>query len=258
MPPDLTAAKTVDREIENLNDLPEEVRTHTIEDLILRIRGQPNRYAAPLAYNLAVSATEATAPDTLQQVTTVLVDAIQKLLPKDREDSQYKMLAELARYHHMQVSLDDPRYASEISKLEANDQHCSEADFTLTDVQERKWNLRSLRGKVVLVNFFATWCPPCRREIPDLREIYGRFRDRGLVILAITDEEVSKVKPFLAQQEVTYPVLLDPGQRIRGLFPVDGFPESIVYDREGHFVATAMDRSTMSGFLDMLERAGLH
>ena len=68
------------------------------------------------------------------------------------------MLAELARYYHMEVSLDDPRYTAAISKLQADDQHRNDSDFTLTDVQERKWNLKSLRGKVVLVNFWATWC----------------------------------------------------------------------------------------------------
>jgi peroxiredoxin len=168
------------------------------------------------------------------------------------------MLAKLARYYHMQVSLNDPRYAAEISKLEADDQHRSTADFTLRDVQGQEWSLKSLRGKVVLVNFWATWCPPCRRELPDLSVLYERFRDHGFLILAITDEEVSKVKPFLAQQKVSYPVLFDLGHKVKDLFGIDGIPQSLVYDREGHLMAQAIDRPSMRGFLDMLAQAGLH
>ena len=256
-PPALAVAKAMDQEIEKLSDLPDEVRARSIKDLVVRIRQQPKAYAVALAYNLAIAATEATDPETLQEVTTILIEAVQKSPSEYRDDSQYTMLAKLARYYHMQVTLNDPRYAAEISKLQADDQHRSAADFTLTDVQGREWNLRNLRGKVVLVNFWATWCPPCRRELPDLGLLYERFRDRGFVILAVTDEEMSKVKPFLSQQKVSYPVLLDSGHKVRDFFGIDGIPQTLVYDREGHLVAQAIDRPAMRGFLDMLAQAGL-
>ena len=60
--------------------------------------------------------------------------------------------------------------------------------------RERVGRLKSLPGKVVLVNFWATWCPPCRKEMPDLDALYRRFKDQGFVILAISDEEADKVK----------------------------------------------------------------
>jgi peroxiredoxin len=167
------------------------------------------------------------------------------------------MLAQLARYYHVGVSLDDPRYAAEIAKLEADDQQRSSADFTLTDVHGRNWSLTALRGKVVLVTFWATWCPPCRKEVPDLSKLYQRFSSRGLVILAITDEEVSKVEPFLSGQRVDYPVLLDPVLKVKKLFRVEGIPQSFVYDRKGRLVAQAIDRLSLEGFLEMLESAGL-
>jgi peroxiredoxin len=256
-PSSLAVAKAIDQEILKLRDLPDDVRAHAIKDLALRIRQQPQRYAVALAFNLVIDGTEAGGRDTLQEVATTLADALRKSPTQDIGDPAYRMLAELARYYHVEVSLDDPRYTAAISKLRADDQHRSEADFTLTDVQEQKWNLKSLRGKVVLVNFWATWCPPCRREIPDLDALYKRFRDQGLVILAITDEEASIVRPFISQQKVSYPVLLDPGQKVKELFRVDGIPKSFVYDREERLVGQAIDRPTMQGFLEMLAQAGL-
>jgi thiol-disulfide isomerase/thioredoxin len=256
-PSSLAVAKAIDQEILKLRDLPDDVRARAIKDLALRIRQQPQRYAVALASNLAIDGTEAGGRDTLQEVATTLADALRKSPTQDIGDRAYRMLAELARYYHVEVSLDDPRYTAAIFKLRADDQHRSEADFTLTDVQEQKWNLKSLRGKVVLVNFWATWCPPCRREIPDLDALYKRFRDQGLVILAITDEEASIVRPFISQQKVSYPVLLDRGQKVKELFRVDGIPESFVYDREERLVAQAIDRPTMQGFLEMLAQAGL-
>jgi len=255
-PSDLTVAKAIDQDILKLKDLPDDARVHAIKDLVRRISQQPKGYAVALATNLAIDGIEASGYDTLQEVTTTLVDALRNS-PQNAGDPAYRMLAELARYYHMQVSLDDPQYTAAISKLQADDQHRSEADFTLTDVQEQKWNLRHLRGKVVLINFWATWCPPCRREISDLDALYKRFRDQGLVILAITDEEASIVKPFLSEQKVSYPVLLDPDHKVKELFRVDGIPENFVYDRKGHLVAQTIDRPTMQGFLGMLGQAGL-
>jgi thiol-disulfide isomerase/thioredoxin len=252
----LAVAKAIDQEILKLRDLPEDVRARAIRDLAFRIRRQPKRYAVALASNLAIEATEASGRDTLQEVTTTLADALRES-PRDTGDRAYGMLAELARYDHMQVSLDHPRYMAAVSKLQADDQHRSQADFTLTDIQKQKWNLKSLRGKVVLVNFWATWCPPCRREIPDLDALYKRFREHGFVILAITGEEASTVRPFLSQLKVSYPVLLDPGQKVKELFRVDGVPKSFVFDRKGRLVAQDIDRPTMQGFLEMLGQAGL-
>ena len=110
---------------------------------------------------------------------------------------------------------------------------------------------------VVLVNFWATWCPPCRKEMPDLEALYKNFQDRGLVILAISDEEASKVTPFLAERNITYPVLLD-GGKIHQLFQVEGIPKSFVYDRDGKLVAQSVDMRTRKQFLEMLALAGLH
>ncbi len=114
-----------------------------------------------------------------------------------------------------------------------------------------------LRGKVVLVNFWATWCPPCRKEMPDLETLYKQFKDQGLVILAISDEDESKVTPFVAEQRVTYPILLDPGRKVNELFQIEGIPKTFVYDRSGKLVAQSIDMRTRRQFLEMLAQAGL-
>ena len=96
----------------------------------------------------------------------------------------------------MQATSDNPQFAEAMAKLEADDAKRQSADFTLTDLQGKAWHLQELRGKVVLVNFWATWCPPCRKEMPDLDALYGKFKDQGFVVLAISDEEAAKVSPY--------------------------------------------------------------
>jgi peroxiredoxin len=144
-----------------------------------------------------------------------------------------------------------------MSKLEADNERRQQADFTLTELSGKMWTLKELRGKVVLVNFWATWCPPCRKEMPDLETLYKQFKDQGLVILAISDEDAGKVKPFVAEQKVTYPILLDPGRRVNELFRIEGIPKTFVYDRGGKLVAQSIDMRTKRQFLEMLSQAGL-
>ena len=118
--------------------------------------------------------------------------------------------------------------------------------------------LKDLAGKVVLVNFWATWCPPCQKEIPALESLYRQLKDQGLVILAISDEDEKKVKPFIENRNVTYPILLDHGRKVNDLFQVEGIPKSFVYDRSGKLVAQSIDMRTQQQFLEMLSQADLH
>ena len=180
-------------------------------------------------------------------------------VPADKGEpaDPYVELAQLVRYEHVQASLDDPQFAQAASALAAEDERRQHIDFTLTDLDGQAWNLKSLHGKVVLVNFWATWCPPCRKEMPDLDALYKRFKDQGFVILGISDEDASKVKPFIAQQNYSYPILLDPGDKVNKLFEFDGIPRTFIYDRDGRLAAQSIDMRTQKQFLAMLAQAGL-
>jgi peroxiredoxin len=157
----------------------------------------------------------------------------------------------------MQAASDNPQFAAAMAKLEADDAKRQNADFTLTDLQGKPWHLQDLKGKVVLVNFWATWCPPCRKEMPDLDALYNKFKDQGFVVLAISDEESAKVTPYIAEHKISYPVMLDPGRKVNDAFIVEGIPKSFVYDRSGKLVAQSIDMRTKTQFLGMLAQAGL-
>jgi peroxiredoxin len=93
--------------------------------------------------------------------------------------------------------------------------------------------------------------------MPDLEALYQQFKEQGLVILAISDEDAVKVRPFIAQHRVTYPILLDPGRKVNELFQIEGIPKTFVYDRNGKLVAQSIDMRTRRQFLEMLAQAGL-
>jgi peroxiredoxin len=253
--------------LHGLRGLPDDVRTATTKDMALKIRQLPvvpNKLR--LANGLANLFTEGDfGHDTLQEVTTTLALALQEQpVPAAKNGGPaepHAELAALARYDHMQTAplsaSDTPQLAAALAQLEAEDQHRQQADFAQTDLQGKTWGLKDLRGKVVLVNFWATWCPPCRKEMPDLNTLYQKFQGQGLVILAISDEDAGKVKPFVAERNISYPILLDPGRKVNDLFGVQGIPKSFVYDRDGRLVAQSIDMRTQRQFLEMLGLAGL-
>jgi len=266
--PELTAReKSIVEVISGLRKLDDDVRARTTRDLALQIRQLPiTPTKVTVALDLATISTEGDfGRDTLQQVTTTLESALRERPIPVASDAKknssppgpYVALAQLMRYEHMQASLNDPQLTAAMALLEAADVKRQQIDFTLTDLSGKKWNLKSLRGKVVLVNFWATWCPPCRKEMPDLQALYDRFKDQGFVILAISDEKSSTVKPFLSERHISYPVMLDRGDKVNTLFQVVGIPKSFVYNREGKMVSQSIDMRTERQFLEMLAAAGL-
>lgn len=254
--------KPIVDQLRGLRELPDDVRARTTKELAVQIRRLPSTpHKLRLADSLANLSTEGDfGHDTLQEVANTLAAALRER-PAPEEKGQpaapYVELAELVRYEHVQVSVDDPEFAAAVSELETDDRSRQDADFTLADLEGRPWTLKQLSGKVVLVNFWATWCPPCRKEMPDLEALYTRFKDRGLVILAISDEEAGKVKPFIAERGITYPILLDPARRANKLFRIEGIPKTFIYDRTGKLVAESIDMRTQKQFLGMLAQAGL-
>jgi peroxiredoxin len=254
--------KPIAEQLRGLRNLDDTARVRTTKDLALQIRQLPvvpNKLQ--LAGALAGLSTEGDfGKDTLQEVTTTLAMALREQPPSGKPgepDSLYMELASLVRYEHMQATSDDSQFSAAMAKLEADDAKRQNVDFTLTDLQGKPWHLRDLRGKVVLVNFWATWCPPCRKEMPDLDALYQKFKDQGFVVLAISDEEAAKVSPFVSERKISYPILLDPERKINDLFQVEGIPVSFVYDRSGKMVAQSIDMRTRNQFLEMLAQAGV-
>jgi len=255
--------KPIIEQIRTLRSVPDNQRGAVTKDLAIKIRQlpiTPNKLR--LASGLANLSTEGDfGHDTLQEVATTLAEALREQPQPDKDGqpaSAYMTLAQLVRYEHVQTTLETPALAQATRNLEAADQLRQQANFTLRDLDGHPWTLKDLRGKVVVVNFWATWCPPCRKEMPDLQALYEEFKGQGLVILAVSYEDVDKVKPFIADRKITYPVLLDPDRNVNKEFQIEGIPKSFVYDRNGKLVSQSIDMRTRNQFLQMLGQAGLH
>ncbi len=108
------------------------------------------------------------------------------------------------------------------------------ADFTLTDLDGRTQSLSEYRGKIVLLNFWATWCKPCTTEMPAMQAAYDRLREKGFVVLAVNElEDDEKVRAHIREYKHTFPVLMDRENRVANLYGVYGLPVSVFIDEQG-------------------------
>ncbi len=116
-------------------------------------------------------------------------------------------------------------------------------DFTLKNLEGQEVSLKDLRGKLVFLNFWATWCGPCRIEKPTLEKLYQEFKDKGLVILAVSIDQgdsIQLVRSYMEEHKLSYGSLLDPENAVGKMYAVRGIPVTYLIDGEGTIIGAAM------------------
>lgn len=110
-------------------------------------------------------------------------------------------------------------------------------DFELEDLNGKKVQMSDFKGKVIFLNFWATWCGPCRSEMPSMEKLYNALKNKGLVMLAINlQEDKKKVAAFMNSNKLTFPVLLDTTGKIGSIYGARNIPTTYLFDKSGFAV----------------------
>jgi len=115
-------------------------------------------------------------------------------------------------------------------------------DFSLKDLDGRKVGLKQFKGKVIFLNFWATWCSPCKEEMPGLEALHQKFREKSfdLLTISVDYEGLKPVQEFINKHHYTFPVLLDPNGVVLDLFQVTAIPTTFIIDKKGRMVGKAV------------------
>jgi len=141
-------------------------------------------------------------------------------------------------------------------------------EFSLSDLSGRAVRLANLRGRIVFVNVWATWCAPCREEMPSMQALYARLHGPDFEMLAVSADQGGRdlVERFVSDFGLTFPVLLDPDLQIADRYGVTGYPETFLIDRNGAIVAheigprdwdTPQSHAALRGLIERGEWPGL-
>ena len=126
-------------------------------------------------------------------------------------------------------------------------------DFTLHSLGGPNLRLREQRGRVVLVNFWATWCGPCRQEMPQLNKLYEKYRGAGFVLLGINvDDDARHAADLAAKLGLKFPVLLDTDKAVSRLYQLSSMPSTVLIDRDGR--VRHVHRGYLSGYEDLYDK----
>lgn len=133
-------------------------------------------------------------------------------------------------------------------------------DFTLTTLDGQSYRLADLKGQVVVINFWASWCGPCRVEAPELQRVWDAYKDKGVMFLGVAYTDTERgAKAFITEYSQTYPNGLDLGTKISDLYNIQGVPETFIINQQGEvveFIMQQVSETQLSGILDRVLTTG--
>jgi len=128
-------------------------------------------------------------------------------------------------------------------------------DFTLNDLAGGTVTLSSLKGKVVVLNFWATWCPPCKAEIPDFIEVFDEYKDENVMFLGISSEEAGVLRSFSGIYGINYPVLIDKSGNVFSEWKVTAIPQTFILNAGGEIVFESLGMVSKSQLVSAIDKA---
>jgi peroxiredoxin len=141
------------------------------------------------------------------------------------------------------LGIDGCKWIGSSGRKNVSSRSSNTPNFIAKTLDGKPIKLSDFQGKVVLLNFWAVWCGPCKKEVPDLVSLYKKYQDKGFVILGISDmSDLGEIKSFVKEHGMEYPVIVDRGD-ISEEFEVEAFPTSVLIDRNGKVVQRYMGYS---------------
>ncbi|MCG9479335.1 MAG: TlpA family protein disulfide reductase [Actinomycetia bacterium] len=128
-------------------------------------------------------------------------------------------------------------------------------NFTLLNLEGEEVSLSDYEGKLVVLNFWATWCPPCKAEIPDFIEVYSQYQDKGVQFVGVSNESKSELVPFVEDYGINYPILIDGSvDTIMGAWGIRAIPTTYILDTDGTVLADFTGLLTKQKLIDEIEK----
>jgi peroxiredoxin/outer membrane lipoprotein-sorting protein len=210
------------------------------------------------------------------QVRTLWIDSATNLIIKDRtiirsattgemqstETIQFLVARPLTDVNSDLFSFDPEKHGSKLrSQLQEQARVTSigqqAPEFKLANVDGKEVELRDLKGKVVLLDFWATWCTPCRSEMPIIELLHRQFKDKGLVVVGIDDEDASTQKEFMEKSGFSFILLVEPRKQVTNQFHVGGIPTTVLIDQQGTIRTFDLGEASFDSLRESVVKLGL-
>jgi thiol-disulfide isomerase/thioredoxin len=234
-------------------DLSPAQKRAVLEEMTAFIRGSEKQDRAGAADDLIWWANKA-------GLDREMIRPVMELLVNSSRDSSYPLADEAAlliREYGLPLGVNDPSIQARIALARLEEALSDSYSFTLPSLDGTSLRLKDLRGKVVLLNFWATWCGPCRAEKPILQKVYGDLKEKGFMLLAITDEDPAIVRRFASEYHIALPVFIDRRRAVFDHYLIEGIPKTIILNRRGRAVARPVTISDEGELRKVLAAAGV-